>query len=105
MINDLIKQGREFSKKFTTEYSYGTVMGINDDSQNEYFKWLSKVATYVEVRFKKESPNMTKQIIKIIEDRKVDEKNYNIIIGYLEVIEEQYKQNEVLRKAIDKIYE
>ncbi|EGO87979.1 hypothetical protein G8S49_01425 [Clostridium botulinum C] len=92
MLEELIKTGKTFEGCFTTSYSYGTIMGIDEKIQNKYLQWVARLGVYCEAKLKTKYPNMTNQIISMVSKQSVFEKDYNIIMGYLECAKELQNQ-------------
>lgn len=88
MINKLIEAGNSFKDKFTSEYNMGMEYGICSDSEGEYIQWLSRVGVFAEGNLRGIYPDMTKEIIDIVRKKSIVSKDYNIIIGYLESVNE-----------------
>lgn len=88
MIKDLIEIGYLFEGKFTDEYDYGSNFCIDPTKRNEYLQWLSKIGVYSEYKLKPTCPEMTEQILNIVKSRSQMLDDYNVIIGYLESINE-----------------
>lgn len=88
MITKLIEIGNSFNDKFTEDYNYGTELEINSDYEGEYLQWISKVGVFAEGKLRVIYPEMTKEIIEVVRKRSVVLKDYNIIIGYLDSVNE-----------------
>ncbi|EOU1149010.1 hypothetical protein [Clostridium perfringens] len=93
MLDKLIEEGKTFDGKFTTEYAYTSGLGIQEDLKSSYLRWISKVGTYAEGKLRGKYPEMTKEIIQIVKSRSKEIKDYDIIIGYLEIVKENQQQN------------
>lgn len=88
MLNKLIESGKTFVAKFTAEYNFGAEYGIDESLESEYIQWLAKVGVYAEGKLKRNYPSMTNQILGYVNDKSLILKDYNIIMGYLESVEE-----------------
>jgi hypothetical protein len=89
MIDELIKIGKEFDGHFTTSYKYGIAMGIERGSEeNAYLQWIAKLGVYCEAKLKTKYPDMTSRILTMVAEKSIYEKDYNIIMGYLESVKE-----------------
>ncbi|URZ15790.1 hypothetical protein [Clostridium felsineum] len=88
MLEQLIKTGNEFNGKFTASYKYGSLMGIDKTKQNEYLKWLAKLGVYCESKLRTKYPEMTANILSMVKKQSIYEKDYEIIVGYLESAKE-----------------
>ena len=88
MIKKLIETGRKFNGEFTTEYGYNLELGISSEFESEYIQWLARVGVYAEGNLRVIYPDMTKEIIEIVRKKSTMLKDYNIIIGYLESVDE-----------------
>lgn len=88
MITKLIETGNSFKDKFTVDYNYGAELGINSDCESEYLQWISKVGVFAEGKLRGIYPEMTKEIIDVVRRRSFMLKDYNIIIGYLNSVNE-----------------
>lgn len=88
MIAKLIDKGNSYKDKFTAEYSYGAEFGINSESESDYIQWLSSVGVFAEGNLRAIYPDMTKEVINIVCRKSLMLKDYNIIIGYLDSVNE-----------------
>ena len=88
MITKLIENGNSFKNNFTDEYNYGTEFGISSDCEADYIQWISSVGVFAEGKLRGVYPDMTKEIIEIVRRRSLMAKDYNIIIGYLNSVNE-----------------
>lgn len=88
MITKLIESGNSFKDKFTEEYNYGAEFGISSDCKNKYLQWISSVGVFAEGKLRVLYPEMTKEIINVVHRRSIVLKDYNIIIGYLNSVNE-----------------
>ncbi|KEH92074.1 hypothetical protein Z968_10695 [Clostridium novyi A str. 4552] len=84
MIDDLIKIGRSYKDKFTKEYNLGVEHGIDSKFENEYLTWLLKIGKFVDMKLKNKFPNITSQILDMVNKRSTYSIDYSIIMGYLE---------------------
>lgn len=88
MITKLIDSGNSFKDKFTAQYNYGTELGICSESESDYIQWLSRVGVFAEGKLRRIYPDMTNEIIDIVRKKSLMLKDYNIIIGYLDSVNE-----------------
>lgn len=88
MLDKLIETGNTFKEHFTAEYNFGAKMGIDEQNRREYLKWIAKLGVYCEAKLKPKYPDVTSQILLMVKDQSVFEKDYEIIMGYLESVRE-----------------
>ncbi|ABK61911.1 MULTISPECIES: hypothetical protein [Clostridium] len=84
MINNLIKIGRSYSDKFTREYNLGVEHGIDVKFEKDYLTWLSKIGKFVENTLTKKFPNISSQILEMVNRKSIYSIDYSIIMSYLE---------------------
>lgn len=102
MLDNLIESGKKFSDKFTEDYTF-TSDGIVDESKREYLRWMSKVGAYIEINYKNQSPGMSKQILEYIAKQSPYATDYNVIMGFLESLQDMKKSQDESAKVITNI--